>query len=99
MKLSKEALAVPVLTITELKKLPDAPDFKRYFAVGPNVWAKSRTAERAFAMARQDGGAGWYFLHLVNESAEVHPLDGALSYDKLHPGNRLSFARVRARSY
>lgn len=87
------------LTIGNLKQLPPASGRLVYFVIGPNAWGKGINAFTAFENAKKNGGKGKYTLHLVNESAEVDPVNGTLYFQKSATGLRINIGTINARGY
>ncbi len=87
----------PTITRATLLALPRAGVGLAYVAVGAYCWGRSPDAVKALSSARDNGGAGLFTMHLVNEDCEIDQIDGTLFYNSKLPGIRVKFAVVRMR--
>ena len=85
-----------LLKKSEITKFPAAGEGMSWFAIGPNVWGKGKTAQDAIKQARLNG-RGKMTLHLVNDTAEVDSVNGALYYKTNTKGLQLNVGYFNCR--
>ncbi len=82
---------LPAQIATEvLKSFPKAPDGLKYLVIGPNCFGADESAPVAVKIARHEGGAGIYVIHLVNNLAAVDAVDGTVYYSRETHGVKMA---------